>query len=90
MTNANWITLIVTLVGIAATWGGLLVRVKVAESRLREFERGREKQGERLGVVEERVASIEGTLMISPETPRKRARTRPIPVAEPEGEGDDE
>ena len=79
MNTANWITLIVTLVTVAGTWGGVLVRIKVAERRIVELSRGREKQGERIGVVEERIATIEGAIGPAPPGPR-RTRTRPVQI----------
>jgi hypothetical protein len=81
VSTANWLTLIATVVALAATWGGLLVRVRIAEKSIDQFDRARNRQGERIGVVEERLASLEGSA-------RPRRLTRPIPVPrEPEESG---
>lgn len=84
MNTANWITLLVTVVGIAATWGGLLVRVKMVEDRARktadDVASSREKQGERIGEVEKRIAILQE---------RTRTRTRPAGVPIVGDAGDD-
>ncbi|HYM46753.1 MAG TPA: hypothetical protein VES65_11420 [Solirubrobacteraceae bacterium] len=80
MSTANWLTLLGTLVAIAATWGGLLVRVRVAEGAVKRLEASRERQGERIGVLEERVAAIEGAT--GAHVGRARTRTRPVPVTD--------
>lgn len=75
MTTANWITLLVAILGISATWGALLVRVKMVEAKASktadELAASREKQGGRIGVVEERCAALEGASY-----QRNRTRTR--------------
>lgn len=81
MTTANWITLLVTLAGLAATWGGLLVRVKVAESKVDTLDKGRERQGARIGDVEERIAMLEGASGVT----RTRRSTRGIVLPEDDG-----
>jgi hypothetical protein len=93
LTTANWLTLLGTLVAVAGTWGGLLVRVKVAEGRVTTLERGREKQGERIGVIEERTAAIEGSLaQLGQPPPRNqaRSRTRGVPIQVPVYQAEDE
>lgn len=83
MTTANWITLIITLVGLAATWGGVIVRVKLVEVKADRtadsLEKSRDKQGERIGVVEERIATLEGAAGVVPQG-RTRTRTRGVPT----------
>ena len=46
----------------AITYGSVMARFKVAEKTIEGLERGRETQGARIGVVEERVANVEGRL----------------------------
>lgn len=85
MTPANWISLIVVISGGLLVAGGLLVRVKVAESAIKEFARAREKQGERIGGCEERIALLEGAGELDGPKKRTRRRTRPggVPVSTP-------
>lgn len=82
MTTANWLTLIATLVAIASTWGQLLVRVRVAESSIKDFAKARERQGARIGVAEQRLALLEGASDSEAARGRARTRTRPggVPV----------
>lgn len=89
MSTANWLTLLATIVALASTWGALLVRVRVAESSIKEFSRAREKQGARIGSVEERIALLEGAGDSQNARERTRSRTRPggVPLSL---EGDDE
>lgn len=72
MSTANWLTLIAAVVGPAFTWGAMQARLKVAERKVEALERSREKQGERIGDVEERVATLEGATGAH----RVRSRTR--------------
>ncbi len=88
MTTANWLTLIATALALAVTWGGLLVRVKMLEGRVRDLDRGREKQGARIGVVEERVAALEGAA--GGELRRRLTSPRGIPAIAPEETGEHE
>lgn len=91
MATANWISVIVLLSGGLLVAGGLLVRLKIAESAIRDFARAREKQGERIGRCEERIALLEGASEL--EAPRKltRRRTRPagVPTTVPPDESGD-
>lgn len=91
MTTANWLVLIGTIVSAGVVAGGLLVRVRVAESAIKEFARAREKQGERIGGCEERIALLEGAGDLEAPKKRTRKRTRPggVPTpAPPEESGD--
>jgi hypothetical protein len=85
LTTANWLALIVLLSGGLVIAGGLLVRVKIAESAIKDFARAREKQGERIGGVEERIAILEGASHLESAVRKTRKRTRPggvpMPVA---------
>ena len=73
MTTANWITLLIAILGVAGTWGALLVRVKMVEGKASktadDVALSRERQGQRIGAVEERCAALEGASY-------QRARTR--------------
>lgn len=84
VTTANWLQIIATLVTGAAIGGGLLVRLKVAESTIRDLLRGRQKQGERIGVLEERQARLEGILE-APERVRRNTRQNLIPPPDESG-----
>ncbi|MEO7827200.1 MAG: hypothetical protein ABIR60_08675 [Allosphingosinicella sp.] len=86
MTTANWITLIVSLVGVATTWGGVQARLKQVEAKneqmadvvekiREELQTSRGSQGGRLGVVEEKVAHWIGVLEGSGLLRRKRVPT---------------
>lgn len=92
MTTANWLVLLGSIVSVGLVAGGLLVRVQVAERAIKEFARAREKQGERLGVCEERIATLEGAAeldaRIAALTKRTRKRTRPsgVPTTAPSEE----
>jgi hypothetical protein len=77
MTTANWLALLATIVGLAATWGALLVRVRIAESSIKDFGRARERQGVRIGQAEERIALLEGASHMEGPRDRTRSRTRP-------------
>ena len=77
--TSQWLTILGTVVALAVTWGGLLVRVRVAESTLRDVVRGRTAQGERIGILEEQVARLEGK-----GEQRLKRRTRPVPMSIPE------
>lgn len=87
MTTANWLTILVTLatsattlIAIAVKWGGVLVRLAAAETAVAGLARGHEKRGERLGVVEERVAAIEGSMApLGATAPKGRVRSRTRP-----------
>ena len=79
MSTANWLTLIGTIAALAVMWGELRVRVRLAERLLDQVQRGREKQGERLGVVEERLAMLEGAAR-----PRRRTQQNQIEQTEDE------
>lgn len=85
VTTANWITILVVIVGFAATWGGLLVRVRVTESQCRDGERSRERQGLRCGALEDRMGFVEGALAAQgvpiPTPARARTRSRAFAVA---------
>jgi len=66
MTIGNWITIVVCILGLAATWGTLLNRVGRNEKdveklagKLEDEQRGRERQGERIGQVEVGLARLE-------------------------------
>ena len=52
MTTANWITIIIAILGVAVTWGQTTTVVAGLREQLRdlkaEFNRSREAQGERL------------------------------------------
>lgn len=84
MTTANWLVLLGSIVSVGLVAGGLLVRMQVAERAIKEFARAREKQGERIGGVEERVALLEGAgeldARIAALAKRTRKRTRPTGV----------
>lgn len=71
----HWIALALTVIGFvvtgAATYGALMTRQKIADKTIetlnRQVERlsesltkGRESQGRRIGVLEERIAHVEG------------------------------
>ncbi len=73
--TVHWIALLVTVVGVAltcaATYGAVMTRLKVAERTIEsltklverlqsEQSRGAQSQGRRIGIVEERVAHLEG------------------------------
>jgi len=83
MTTANWLSLLVVISGGLLVAGGLLVRVKIVESAIKDFARAREKQGERIGGCEERIALLEGAGELDGPRKRTRRRTRPagVPVA---------
>lgn len=95
MSTANWLTLIATVVALAATWGGLLVRVRIAEKSIEQFDSARSKQGVRIGVAEvdlrgfgRDMAALEARLTSLEGSARPRKLTRPIPVPrEPEESG---
>jgi hypothetical protein len=66
MTPGNWITLAIAVLGIAATWGALQYRIMRAEKDIEklqakddEYDRGRERQGERIGALEVHLAQVE-------------------------------
>jgi hypothetical protein len=75
VTTANWVTLIAALLGIAVPYGGFLARLKIVEAKASkmadELTSSRERQGGRIGVVEERCAVLEGAIF-----QRARSRTR--------------
>ena len=94
MTTANWLTILVTLatsattlIAIAVKWGGVLVRLAACETAVSGLTRAHEKRGERLGVVEKDVGTIQGILseMPGPTAPQGRIRTRSraIPIGAP-------
>lgn len=56
------VTMLVGAVTSAAMYGALVARLKAAEKTIEALSTGREKQGERVGVLEERVAHLEGRL----------------------------
>ena len=62
----HWIALAITcvlvVIGWAVTWGRVFSRLHTAESAIKRLTDGREDQGKRIGIVEERVAYIEGRL----------------------------
>lgn len=64
ITSVHWISLALTLLGVivtgAVTYGAVLTRIKVLEERVKILDKGREGQGARIGVVEERVSNLEG------------------------------
>lgn len=91
---ANAITLGLSLLAVAATWGALVWRVGRVEKdveghsrRLQDHADAREKQGKRIGVVEGKIERLfERTE--APQGERRRRPTQPaIPAAE---EGGDE
>lgn len=64
ITSVHWISLAVTLLGVivtgAVTYGALMTRVKVLEEKAKDLTKGRDGQGARIGVVEERISNLEG------------------------------
>ena len=66
MTTANWITVLVTLVALAATWGEVRARLKAVEKMAnktaadleRNLASSRREQGARIGGVEEDRKSV--------------------------------
>jgi len=93
-TAANAITLALSLLAVAATWGALVWRVgrceKDVEScgkRLQEHADAREKQGKRIGVVEGKIERLfERT--DAPQGEYRRRNT--LPAIHPTDEGGDE
>lgn len=94
-TAANAITLGLSLLAVAATWGALVWRVGRCEKdveanarRLQEHADAREKQGKRIGVVEGKIERLfERTEAPPPGERRRRATLPAIPTSE---EGSDE
>lgn len=93
-TSANAITLGLSLLAVAATWGALVWRVgrvekdvEAALRRLQEYADARERQGKRIGVVEGKIER----LFERTEAPNGERRRRPTLPAIPAGdEGGDE
>jgi hypothetical protein len=94
-TAANAITLFLSLLAVAATWGALVWRVGRCEKdvdshakRLQEQADAREKQGKRIGVVEGKIERLFERTEAPQGGERRRRSTLPaIPAAE---EGSDE
>lgn len=88
-TVANAITLGLSLLAVAATWGALVWRVGRVEKdvegalrRLQDHADAREKQGKRIGVVEGKIER----LFERTEAPQGERRRRPtLPAIETEG-----
>ena len=84
MTTANWLTLILSVAGVAVTWGSFQVRVRILEARVAQLEKelgkSREAQGARVGEAEQRLSALEGAAGIVAPRPR---RTRGVPVPDP-------
>ena len=64
VTSVHWISLALTLLGVivtgAVTYGAIKTRIKVLEEHVKILAQGRERQGSRIGVVEERISNLEG------------------------------
>ena len=87
------LTLVIGAVGVAAVWGAVLWRVgriekdhealaaKVDE-KMRDFQLGRERQGERIGALEGEVARLEERAGMTGQAPAARRRTRTKPGGE--------
>lgn len=85
--GSNVLTLVIALLAVAATWGGVLWRVgrldkdlettaaKVDE-KMKDFQKARERQGERIGDLEGEVARLEERSGMPPAA-RKRRQTKP-------------
>lgn len=97
MTTATWLQLLGTIVLLAITWGGVQARLKqvekISEKTAEDFGKSRNGQGVRIGVVEERLARLEGSLEAfsasgpyRSSVPPARRNTRPVPIVA-EGEG---
>jgi hypothetical protein len=93
-TTANAITLALSLLAVAATWGALLWRVARVEKdvqghaeSLQKAAEAREKQGKRIGVVEGRIER----LFERTEAPQGERRRRPtLPAIPADAESSDE
>jgi hypothetical protein len=91
----NVLTLVIALVAVAVTWGGVLWRVGRIEKdleallvktdeKMRDFQLARERQGERIGEMEWEVARLsERAGMTTAPGKRRRSTTK----ASPESEG---
>lgn len=86
MNLPDWIPLAITVVTLAATWGEVRARLKAVEAIARDtakdLKESRGGQGRRLGVLEERLAHVEG---VQQSTPYRRIGTaaRGIPIDTP-------
>jgi hypothetical protein len=89
MTTANWITVLVTLVALAVTWGEVRARLKAVEKlaakAASDVEKSRGQQGARIGGVEDRIARLEGAYGVR--APRRSTLGVGVPVTHG---GDDE
>lgn len=81
--SGNVITLVIALTAVAATWGGVLWRVgrvekdvegleKNVDEKMKDFQKARERQGERIGEVEWEIARLGERAGMAPSTRRRR------------------
>lgn len=78
MTTANWITIIIAILGVAVTWGQTTTVVAGLREQLRElrteFNRSRESQGQRLEEAAKELTAIQTALATRQEFERRPSR----------------
>jgi hypothetical protein len=92
MTTANWITIIIAILGVAVTWGQTTTVVAGLREQLRElrteFNRSRESQGQRLEEAAKELTAIQTALATRHELERRPSRAFRA-MGEPPDRGDD-
>ncbi|MFL5381307.1 MAG: hypothetical protein ACJ8GN_02150 [Longimicrobiaceae bacterium] len=78
MTTANWITIIIAILGVAVTWGQTTTTIAGLREQLRElrteFNRSRESQGQRLEEAGKELTAIQAALATRHELERRPSR----------------